>query len=348
MPLHAHHITPATRFTLSMSLSVEAEAFASVQGEWKLSISALKFAPNGSFLAVSSADGSLSIFKVDETGFLLVCTVHSAHEKGISDVAWSPDSSLLATASDDKTIAIWQFADLEAAHKAPTTVKPTFRLQGHTSYVYCVAFHPASGIIASGGFDDSVRLWDLHTGKEMRAIPAHADPVTSVAFSHDGTVLLTGSFDGLLRMWDVETGLCLKTIVGNANPPVTAARFSSAASKYITASTLDSRVRLWNVGTGKCIRELKASALQLQKFSCAFELIARTEDEFVGVLSGSEEGCVCLFNLNSQQLIEKWTVFEENHTPILSLTASPDTQFFACAGLAPNLEFKVFRLKFNK
>ena len=77
--------------------------------------------------------------------------------KGISDVCWSSDARLLCTASDDKTLKMWDFS----SGKCVKTLK------GHNSYVFCCRFNPQSNIIASGSFDESVRIWDVKTGKWM-------------------------------------------------------------------------------------------------------------------------------------------------------------------------------------
>jgi len=83
--------------------------------------------------------------------------------------------------------------------------------KGHSNFCFSVAFHPQGNIIASGSFDETVKLWDIRSGECIMTLPAHADPVTSVDFSNDGSFLISSSHDGLLRIWDVATGSCLKT-----------------------------------------------------------------------------------------------------------------------------------------
>jgi COMPASS component SWD3 len=114
----------------------------------------------------------------------------TGHTRGVSDVAWSPDSTRLASASDDGTVQVWSVA-------AEPSEQPLV-LKGHTNYVFCVAFHPSGNILASGSFDESVRLWDMATGSCLKTIPAHSDPVTAVAFSPDGTIIASSSYDGLM------------------------------------------------------------------------------------------------------------------------------------------------------
>jgi COMPASS component SWD3 len=109
------------------------------------------------------------------------------HSRGISDICWSPDSQYLASVGDDALVMLW----------SPLQSTPIRTLKGHTNYVFCVDWSPA-GLIATGSFDESVRLWDARTGNCLRAVSAHGDPVTGVSFGPDGTILASSSYDGLV------------------------------------------------------------------------------------------------------------------------------------------------------
>lgn len=70
-------------------------------------------------------------------------------------------------------------------------------LSGHTNYVMSVAYSPRGTLLASGSFDESVRLWDSVQGKCLKTLPAHSDAVSMVDFNGDGSLLATSSYDGL-------------------------------------------------------------------------------------------------------------------------------------------------------
>jgi COMPASS component SWD3 len=74
----------------------------------------------------------------------------------------------------------------------------THILEGHTNYVMCVDYNPKLDVVATGSYDESVRIWSAKDGKCLKTLPAHSDPVTSVHFHPTGTLLLTAGFDGVM------------------------------------------------------------------------------------------------------------------------------------------------------
>jgi WD40 repeat protein len=85
-------------------------------------------------------------------------------------------------------------------------------VQGHTSWVYSVAFSPDGKRIVSGSGDNTVRVWDAETGEAVHTpLQGHTRGVSSVAFSPDGKRIVSGSDDYTVRVWDVETGQAVHT-----------------------------------------------------------------------------------------------------------------------------------------
>ncbi|MCS7161473.1 MAG: WD40 repeat domain-containing protein, partial [Gemmatales bacterium] len=72
---------------------------------------------------------------------------------------------------------------------------------GHTGSVYSVAVTPDGKYVVSGSRDNTVRLWDLASGKEVRRFTGHTNWVLSVAVSHDGKYVVSGSEDKTVRVW---------------------------------------------------------------------------------------------------------------------------------------------------
>jgi COMPASS component SWD3 len=105
------------------------------------------------------------------------------HSEGISDIAWSSEGDLIASASDDKTVRIWDLnlvgffpanADTTINHLQGTAVKV---LKGHTNFVFCVNFNHKSNLLASGGFDETVRIWDVARGPKHFYFEAPSQPL---------------------------------------------------------------------------------------------------------------------------------------------------------------------------
>ena len=78
-------------------------------------------------------------------------------------------------------------------------------LKGHTDVVFSVAFSPDGTTLASGSYDNTIRLWSVDNEDQKTTFEGHTSAVFSVAFSPDGTTLASGSFDSV-RLWDVDTG----------------------------------------------------------------------------------------------------------------------------------------------
>ena len=122
---------------------------------------------------------------------------------------------------------------------------------GHSDAVRSVSFSPDRKYIASGSADDTVKLWEVDSGKEIRTFTGHTDDVRSVSFSPDGKYIASGSYDKTVKLWEVDSGKEIRTFSGRIG--VVSSVSFSPDGKYIASGSSDGTVKLWNVETGELI-----------------------------------------------------------------------------------------------
>ena len=121
------------------------------------------------------------------------------------------------------------------------------RLEGHYSFVNSVNFSPDGKTLVSGSADNTIKLWNVETGQEIRTLKGHDELVRSVNFSPDGKTLVSGSDDKTIKLWNVETGQEIRTLKGHDNW-VNSVNFSPDGKTLVSGSA-DNTIKLWNLGT---------------------------------------------------------------------------------------------------
>ncbi len=165
----------------------------------------------------------------------------------VNSVAVSPNGGFLLTGCDDGSIRLWSL-------KSGAEVR---QFRGHTGRVLKVAFSTDGKTIlsvsgwklvagkAERGDDDTVRLWDLATGKERKRIEGTTGPLEAGALSPDGKLVAAGGLDGKVRLWRAADGRQVVELAGHGGM-VSSVSFFADGQRLLSASR-DGTVRVWRL-----------------------------------------------------------------------------------------------------
>lgn len=245
----------------------------------------------------------------------LELVVQTGHADAVRSVVFSPDGKLLATASIDKTVKIW---DAETGQEIRT-------LTGHADWVNAAVFSPDGKILASASRDKTVKLWNVETGELLKTLANHTDWITSVAFSPDGKLLASASKDATIKIWNVASGAAVKTLTGHSEP-VWQVCFSPDG-KTIASASEDKTAGLWSVATGTETKILRGHADGL--FAVAFSPDGKT------VATGSHDKSIKLWSAATGQELKTLTGHTET---ITSVAFAPDGKTLISGALDANIK----------
>jgi WD40 repeat protein len=149
---------------------------------------------------------------------------------------------------------------LEAADEPRLPPGVVANLKGHSEPVYSVVFTPDGRHVVTGSFDNTLKIWDAATGKEIKTFggpTGHQNLVLSVAVSPDGRLIASGSSDNTAKIWDFPTSTSLRSFaLGEAGKTVAV----SPDGTRVAAGSNAGVVKVWNAADGKELFQLKGHA----------------------------------------------------------------------------------------
>jgi tetratricopeptide (TPR) repeat protein len=113
---------------------------------------------------------------------------------GVQEVFFHPGGELLASASKDRTVRVWDV----------TTGLAVSKLEGHLASVWSVAYHPSGKWLLSSDAVGAVKVWDAATNKELTTMRGHTGSIGNIAVSPDGSLSATAGTDRTARLWDIR------------------------------------------------------------------------------------------------------------------------------------------------
>lgn len=157
-------------------------------------MTSVTFSPTGRFLASGSYDKTVQLWNI-ATGidFLVLW-----HDDFVTSVAVSSNGAVLAAATRSGGFFLGEIKLWSVPGGWELLAIP------YPSHIYCITFSPEGEVLASGSYYNTIRLWDVATGRSLRVWTGHTKWVVCIAFSPQGDLLVYGPFDGTVRLWDVS------------------------------------------------------------------------------------------------------------------------------------------------
>ncbi len=313
---------------------------------------AIAFSPDGRTLASGSDDQTIKLWDI-ETGRCV--KTFQGYKNLVWSVAFSPTGCQVASASEDGIVRLWQMPQVQSSSQAIATQSigsqslTCQEFLGHEGRAWSVAFSPIGQLMASGGDDQTIRLWNVATGRCLKILRERSGQVRQVLFSPKGNLLATSSSDNTVKLWDVsqlyseslsEKQLSEKQLSEKRSLSPTASRlytlqghsrrvygiaFSPDGQHLITGSE-DQTVRLWDIATGECLRVLSGH----DRFVLTVAYIAgkkvgkKTFPDLIA--SGSDDQTIRIWNAFTGECLQVLT----GHTGwVQTLAFSPDGAWLA-------------------
>ncbi len=190
---------------------------------------------------------------------------------------------------------------------------------GHEGAVIAVAYSPDGKFLLSGGEDQTLKLWDVASGKEVRTFTGHRGTVTSVAFSPGGSLAASGSDDSTVRLWEVASGHELKA-TESFGWKVTSVAFSPDG-KFVASAGDDNQVKLWALPKVERVRAFAGHGWRVT--SVAFS------PDGIFSLTGSEDDSLKLWDVAKGQEVR---TFRNGLANVTCVAFSPDGRFGLSGG----------------
>lgn len=199
------------------------------------SIKALAYASSSKLIAVARY-GEVELLSSDTRA--LVRTL-SGHRGSVNDLVFSADGQQLFAAAGEAGL----FGEVRQWNISDGKLVRVF--EGHRDALYSVALSPDGKTLATGSYDQKIKLWKAETGEELKTLSGHNGAIFDLAFRPDGKILASASADRTVKLWNVTTGERRDTL-SQSLKELYAVAFS-LDGKRLVAGGVDNRIRVWQI-----------------------------------------------------------------------------------------------------
>lgn len=205
---------------------------------------ALAFHPEGRWLATGADDGNIYVYDLLSKQQVQP-RVLRGHTSFVRSLTFATSGHHLISASDDRTVKVWDAGSWQCK----------ITLLGHTSPLRAVTIHPLlSNIIASGGVDGSIRLWDIERGQMLSSIQGLGSTVLALSLHPNGKVVASCGSERLIKIWNyTEQRPTLRVLAHNDS--VVDVAFDRSGALCVSGSQ-DGTVKIWDTKTWEVLNEM--------------------------------------------------------------------------------------------
>ncbi|KAK7062561.1 Cytosolic iron-sulfur protein assembly protein [Paramarasmius palmivorus] len=210
--------------------------------------------PSKPLLASCSADKSVRLYSYTKSpssespSFSHTSTIPTGHTKTVRAVAWSPSGQVLATASFDSNIGIWEQEPDDDGNPSGEWECASL-LEGHETECKSVAYSGSGNLLASCSRDKTVWVWEVQPDSDfecMGVLMEHSQDVKCVAWHPSEEILASGSYDDTIKLYiddPQEDWYCFATLTGHTSTVWSIAW--SPNGQYLASASDDKTVRIW-------------------------------------------------------------------------------------------------------
>lgn len=279
-------------------------------------VTSVAFSPDGQTI-ISGGDDTIRLWSLSTGEAIRTLKGHAGSflESAVTSVSVSPSGEFIASGGNDNTIRIWNLTDFLRSDGGRTRT-----LTGHSQSgwrvrgVRSVAFSSDGHLLASGGGDKAIKLWNTATWEEISTLTGHSDPITAITFSPVEQTLISAA-SSTIKLWKLDTGDEITFAASDAPMSVS----FNANGQFIASGGSQGTLTLWSLSTGQEVCNFTAHPKLLGIGVGVYSVAFSPDGRFFA--TGSFDREIKLWNATTRDLI---STFTGHSATIYCLAFSPD------------------------